>query len=129
MVVRLLLLLLATAWGTLAWARPQAEPPAVGGIAVPSIPGPLGGGPVGGGPGPGVPATAPPRGESVQTARAESERQRPVEQPPEIFYLPDDGGRLVPVPGFQYRDCLELLGLRDRLPGVPRPRPEMLKPL
>ena len=121
MVVRLLVLFLATAWGTLADARPQAEPPAVGGIAVPSIPGPLGGGPVGGGPGPGVPATAPPRGESVQPARAESERPRPVEQPPEIFYLPDDGGRLVPVPGFQYRDFLELLGLRDRLPGVPRP--------
>lgn len=46
---------------------------------------------------------------------------RPVERPPEIHYLPDASGRLVPVPGFRYRDFLELLALKEGLPGVPRP--------
>ena len=46
---------------------------------------------------------------------------RLVEQPPEIHYLPDESGRLVPVPGFGYRDFLELLELKSGLPVVPRP--------
>ena len=46
---------------------------------------------------------------------------RLAEQPPPIHYLPDDSGRLVPVPGFGYRDFLELLELKSGLPVVPRP--------
>ncbi len=44
-----------------------------------------------------------------------------VEQSPEIYYLPDERGRLVPVPGFRYRDFLDLLRLKEGLPGSPRP--------
>ncbi len=40
---------------------------------------------------------------------------------PELFYLRDDAGRLVPVPGFRYRDFIELMRLRDGLPGLPEP--------
>lgn len=40
---------------------------------------------------------------------------------PDIFYLREDGGRLVPVPGFRYRDFVDLLRLRDGLPGLPEP--------
>lgn len=46
---------------------------------------------------------------------------RLVERPPEIHYLPDESGRLVPVPGFGYRDFLDLLELKSGLPVVPRP--------
>ena len=105
--------------GTIALARPQGEPPAGKAAAAPTEPAgsvrPAGS----------VPAGGSPRGEAAGDApvtRPDAGLEpRPVEQPPEIFYLPDDGGRLVPVPGFQYRDFLELLGQRERLPGVPRP--------
>jgi len=40
---------------------------------------------------------------------------------PDIFYLRDDAGRLVPVPGFRYRDFVDLLRIRDGLPGLPEP--------
>ena len=46
---------------------------------------------------------------------------------PEIFYLRDDGGRLVPVPGFNYRDFVDLLRLKDGLPGVPQPPAAVLE--
>lgn len=46
---------------------------------------------------------------------------------PDIFYLRDDGGRLVPVPGFGYRDFVDLLRLKDGLPGVPRPPAAVLE--
>ena len=46
---------------------------------------------------------------------------------PEIFYLRDDGGRLVPVPGFSYRDFVDLLRLKDGLPGVPQPPAAVLE--
>lgn len=46
---------------------------------------------------------------------------------PEIFYLRDDGGRLVPVPGFGYRDFVDLLRLKDGLPGVPQPPAAVLE--
>ena len=38
---------------------------------------------------------------------------------PEIFYLRDDAGQLVPVPGFRYRDFVDLLRLKEGLPGLP----------
>ncbi len=40
---------------------------------------------------------------------------------PEIFYLQDDAGSLVPVPGFRYADFVDLLRLREGLPGLPEP--------
>jgi hypothetical protein len=43
------------------------------------------------------------------------------ESAPEIFYMQDDAGRLVPVPGFRYRDFVELLRLQEGLPGTPEP--------
>ncbi|MFM9059780.1 MAG: hypothetical protein ACKOSQ_11770 [Planctomycetaceae bacterium] len=48
---------------------------------------------------------------------------RPVvgEVGPEIYYLQDDAGRLVPVPGFRYRDFLELFRLREGLPAALEP--------
>lgn len=44
-----------------------------------------------------------------------------VEERPEIFYLQDAAGRLVPVPGFRYRDFLELFRLREGLPAALEP--------
>ena len=43
------------------------------------------------------------------------------ETEPELFYLKDDGGRLVPVPGFRYRDFVELFRLREGLAGPDQP--------
>lgn len=40
---------------------------------------------------------------------------------PELFYLEDDGGRLVPVPGFRYRDFMELFRLKEGLAGPAQP--------
>jgi hypothetical protein len=52
--------------------------------------------------------------------RAEDEPAVPVrEAAPEIYYMQDDAGRLVPVPGFRYRDFVDLLRLREGLPGLP----------
>jgi len=38
---------------------------------------------------------------------------------PELYYLQDDAGGLVPVPGFRYRDFVDLIRLREGLPGLP----------
>jgi hypothetical protein len=38
---------------------------------------------------------------------------------PELYYLENEAGRLVPVPGFQYRDFVELLRLREGMPKLP----------
>jgi hypothetical protein len=46
---------------------------------------------------------------------------------PEIYYLEDDAGRLVPVPGFRYRDFLELFRLREGLPAALEPPPAVLE--
>jgi hypothetical protein len=48
---------------------------------------------------------------------------------PEIFYLEGDGGRLVPVPGFRYRDFLELFRIREGLPGAAQPPATVLESL
>lgn len=48
---------------------------------------------------------------------------------PEIYYVPDDSGRLVPVPGFRYRDFVELLRLKEGLPGLPEAPPAVLEQL
>ena len=50
-----------------------------------------------------------------------------VEVAPQLFYLQDDAGRLVPVPGFRYRDFIDLMRLRDGLPGQPEPPAAVLE--
>lgn len=45
---------------------------------------------------------------------------------PELFYLKDDAGRLVPVPGFRYRDFLEMFRIREGLGGPAAPPPAVL---
>ena len=44
---------------------------------------------------------------------------RVMEVVPPLLYLQDDGGRLVPVPGFRYRDFVDLLRLKEGLPSLP----------
>lgn len=46
---------------------------------------------------------------------------------PDLFYMEDDAGRLVPVPGFRYRDFVELMRLKDGLPGQPEPPAAVLE--
>lgn len=46
---------------------------------------------------------------------------------PELFYLKDDSGRLVPVPGFRYRDFLEMFRIREGLGGPAAPPPAILE--
>jgi hypothetical protein len=66
-----------------------------------------------------VPAQPPrePAGESV----------RVEERKPEIFYLQDDSGGLVPVPGFRYRDFVDLMRLKEGLPGPAQPPAAVLE--
>jgi len=40
---------------------------------------------------------------------------------PELFYLKDESGRLVPVPGFRYRDFLDLFRIKEGLGGAAAP--------
>jgi hypothetical protein len=49
------------------------------------------------------------------------------ESAPEIYYMQDDAGRLVPVPGFRYRDFVDLLRIKEGLPGLPEPPPAVLE--
>ncbi|MFM7206506.1 MAG: hypothetical protein ACKO4T_07560 [Planctomycetaceae bacterium] len=48
---------------------------------------------------------------------------------PEVFYLEGDGGRLVPVPGFRYRDFVELFRIREGLAGPVLPPGAVLESL
>ncbi len=57
-----------------------------------------------------VPALEPKGREAVPPIR---------EVEPELYYLQDDAGGLVPVPGFRYRDFVDLIRLREGLPGLP----------
>jgi hypothetical protein len=49
----------------------------------------------------------------------EASGPRVIEVAPPLLYLQDDGGRLVPVPGFRYRDFVDLLRLKEGLPSLP----------
>ena len=64
------------------------------------------------------PAADPPAADSGN-GRSTPESIR--ETAPELFYVRDDGGRLVPVPGFRYRDFVELFRLREGLAGPAQP--------
>lgn len=60
---------------------------------------------------------------------APASRRRIDEVGPEIFYLEDDGGRLVPVPGFSYRDFVKLFRMQEGLPGALQPPAVVLERL
>ncbi len=62
-----------------------------------------------------VPPAAAVAAEPVQPAA----KPRVRELEPELYYLEDDTGGLVPVPGFRYRDFVDLIRLREGLPGLP----------
>lgn len=87
-------------------AAPAARETAPGDVAIPAV---------------SVPAVPQARPPAAPVEAAPSAGIRLVERPPAIHYLPDESGRLVPVPGFAYRDFLELLELKAGLPVVPRP--------
>jgi hypothetical protein len=63
----------------------------------------------------------------AQDRSAGEVRPQVNESGPEIFYLQDDGGRLVPVPGFRYRDFIELFRMQEGLPGAVRPPAAVLE--
>lgn len=59
--------------------------------------------------------------EDLSAAESASRNSDPSikEVEPELYYLEDDAGGLVPVPGFRYRDFVDLIRLREGLPGLP----------
>jgi hypothetical protein len=58
---------------------------------------------------------------------ADGEAPRVEERKPEIYYLEDDAGGLVPVPGFRYRDFVELFRLKEGLPVPAQPPAAVLE--
>lgn len=66
-------------------------------------------------PSPAAPAPAAAAGVAPGLAPAVSELA------PELYYLRDDAGRLVPVPGFRYRDFLEMFRIKEGLGGPAAP--------
>ena len=61
-------------------------------------------------------------GGSCFAEEAPGEQEGPVAREvrqvePSLYYVEDDLGRLIPVPGFRYRDFVDLVRLRDGLPA------------
>lgn len=46
---------------------------------------------------------------------------------PELYYMQDDAGRLVPVPGFRYRDFVEMFRIKEGLAGPALPPAAVLE--
>lgn len=46
---------------------------------------------------------------------------------PELYYMQDDAGRLVPVPGFRYRDFVEMFRIKEGLAGPAMPPAAVLE--
>lgn len=67
----------------------------------------------------------PPDQRAPSPAAGESPAVR--EEAPELYYLQDDAGRLVPVPGFRYADFLELFRIREGLGGPALPPAAVLE--
>ena len=51
-------------------------------------------------------------GEETRGDREEPESQDVMQVEPNLYYVEDDLGRLIPVPGFRYRDFIDLVRLR-----------------
>lgn len=62
---------------------------------------------------------APVKAAPERPAAASSEGLREVT--PELFYMEDASGRLVPVPGFGYQDFVDLFRMKEGLPGPLQP--------
>jgi hypothetical protein len=58
---------------------------------------------------------------TVVAAGRGAAREPVTEVGPEIYYLEDESGKLVPVPGFRYADFVDLFRLREGLPGALKP--------
>ena len=58
-------------------------------------------------------------GEEARDDQKESASREVRQVEPNLYYVEDDSGRLIPVPGFRYRDFVELVRLRDGLPAQP----------
>ncbi len=67
-----------------------------------------------------------PQGTAVTPPRSPSRLEATA---PDIFYVEDEAGRLVPVPGFGYADFVEMVRLRQGLPAVVQPPPAILESL
>lgn len=68
----------------------------------------------------------------IATAALAQDAARPTAQGvrevlPELYYMQDDAGRLVPVPGFQYRDFVELFRIKEGLTGPVLPPAAVLE--
>lgn len=73
------------------------------------------------------PARADAAASDAPAAPREGGMPRIAEGAPELFYLKGDDGRLVPVPGFRYRDFVELFRLKEGLPNAARPPAAVLE--
>jgi hypothetical protein len=58
---------------------------------------------------------------AVVAAASAAAREPVTEVGPEIYYMEDEAGKLVPVPGFRYADFVDLFRLREGLPGALKP--------
>ncbi len=58
-------------------------------------------------------------GEETRGDREEPESRDVIQVEPNLYYVEDDVGRLIPVPGFRFRDFVDLVRLRDGLPAQP----------
>jgi len=69
----------------------------------------------------------PPAAPTERGGRAEGPPRLVGEAAPELFYVEDDAGRLVPVPGFRYRDFMDLFRMKEGLGGPLRPPAAVLE--
>ena len=70
----------------------------------------------------------PPGGRAAEPrAAADTPAASIREVSPELFYVEDDTGRLVPVPGFRYRDFVDLFRIKEGLSGPLEPPAAILE--
>ena len=58
-------------------------------------------------------------GQEISGGQVQTSPQKVRQVEPNLYYVEDDSGRLIPVPGFRYRDFVDLVRLRDGLPAQP----------
>ena len=58
-------------------------------------------------------------GQEISGGQVQTIPQKVRQVEPNLYYVEDDSGRLIPVPGFRYRDFVDLVRLRDGLPAQP----------
>ena len=58
-------------------------------------------------------------GQEISGGQVQITPQKVKQVEPNLYYVEDDSGRLIPVPGFRYRDFVDLVRLRDGLPAQP----------